>query len=167
MNFEKDVHINEQELDLEALNQPKLTLMYGKYKVECETEMKKAKERFELIKAELRNDIRTNPNKYGLDKVTIPIVEDAVLTCDKYKKALEIYRQAEEQWEMAKIAYYAIQDKKESLSMLIKLLSADYFKGPEIALTLGERVEQREKKVNKKVSIEQPKKKKIRRRKSE
>ena len=104
MDFEKDVNIDEQALDVECLEQPRITLQYAKWVADMERKKDRAKERVDVVKAELDKDIRNNPDKYGLAKVTEGAVQNTIILQPEYREAQEAYIKAKHESDIAKAA---------------------------------------------------------------
>lgn len=134
MNYEKDIEINESELDVEVLNQPKLALKYSIYYAKCLNEVTKLSEKLKLLKAEFTDEVLRDPSLIGVDKTpTAPMIE-------AYYRGREEYKQTKEEWVEAKdklaIAEVVKQEicytRKTMLSELVKLHGQQYFAGPSV-----------------------------------
>lgn len=137
MNYEKDVAIDENALDIECLEQPSLVFQYSKWSAKCELEVDKASESMNIIKAELDQKIRENPDDYGVSKVTENAITNAIISHPKYQNAKADYLDKKYEAGMAKAAVYALNDKRTSLELLVKLHGQNYFAGPSIPRDLS------------------------------
>ena len=84
MNYEADIKIEEGCLDIECLNNQKNVEIWTPCS-KMKSNLDKAKESLDFVKAELDNEIRSDPEKFGLEKVT----DRALLTIplqERYKK---------------------------------------------------------------------------------
>jgi hypothetical protein len=95
-----------------------------------------AKERLEFTKAELDQDIRQNPDKYGLEKITDKVVEMTIPLQESYKKASREFIDAKFELNSAKGAVDACSQRKDSLQELVKLYIGSYFAGPKVPRNL-------------------------------
>jgi hypothetical protein len=138
MDYNKDIKIDETLLDLECTDQPELMMRYSQHCAQMEKEKDEAKEDMEFTKADLDRDIRSNPEKYKLEKITDKVAESTVLLQDRYIKASEKYIQAKYEWMVAKGAVEAISARKDMLEALIKLYLGQYFAGPKVPHNLTE-----------------------------
>ncbi len=130
VNYEKDLRIDETALDVECLAQPRLTRLYGDTVAFHEKLLTKKREELDVYKAELTAKIHKNPDKYGIEKITVAVVESAILQDKDYQDLNnQVIEQAYE-LKMAQSAQRGIQDKKSMLELLIKLLALDYFAAP-------------------------------------
>lgn len=130
INYEQDIKIDEQALDLEWLDQPSLMLKYAKHAALMEREMDRAKEELDLVKSELDGSIRKNPEKYGLEKATDKAIDAAIPQQEEFKEANDAYLEAKFEYKVAKAAVDAFDQRKTALENLVKLLGQSYFAGP-------------------------------------
>jgi len=152
MDFEKDINIDEQALDVEWLEQPRITLQYAKWVADLEERKDRAKELVEVMKAELDKDIRSNPDKYGLAKITEGAVQNTIILQPEYREAQEAYIEAKHESDIAKAAMRAVDTKKMALENLVKLFGLSYFAGPSVPRNLAEERAKKQKESNQKVA---------------
>lgn len=139
-NYEGDVHIDEQALDVECVAQSKLVMKYTRHLAWCERDRDRLKESLKLVESELELDIRLHSEKYGMEKVTDKSVAAIIPTQKSYKDTLENYLNAKFEYSVAKGACDAIDHKKTALELLVKLHGQGYFAGPNIPRDLGAEV---------------------------
>lgn len=151
MNYEKDIKIDEDALDIEWLEQPSLMLKYIKLQTQLQKEEELAKEKFELVKAELDKKIRSNPEKFELAKITDSVIQYTILLQNDYTNANTIYIDAKFENNIAKGAVRAMDVRKQSLENLVKLYGQGYFAGPKVPRDLTWEREERQKRVDKNV----------------
>jgi len=132
MNYETDIVIDEQSLDIEWLEQPRLMLKYARHASEAKKKLDQAKEKLDLVKSELDREIRMNPDEFDLAKVTDSAVSATIPTCAKYKDASEAFIQAKFEADIAMNAVYAFNARKDALENLVKLYGQQYFAGPKM-----------------------------------
>jgi len=156
MDYEKDVNIDPNSLDVEWLEQPNLMLKYGRIAAQTKLDMDKAKEKLEVVKAELDKDIRLNPEKYDIAKLTESVVANTILLQPEYKEASEAYIEATYEFNMARYAVQAISDRKDALENLVKLHGMQYFAGPSVPRDLSKEwgAKQKQKKVDSKIRMQ-------------
>ena len=70
MNYEKDLKIDVDALDIEWAEQPGLMLKYTKIAAEARMELDESKERLGIVKAGVDLAIRSDPEKFGIVKIT-------------------------------------------------------------------------------------------------
>ena len=153
LNYEKDVSIDEQALDVEWLQQAELMRKYATHAGACKKEMDEAKERLETGKARIEMGIRQDPKEYGLEKVTEGAIQSTIQLQEEYQKLNQNYINAKYEYEVATAAVRAIDQKKTALENLVKLLGVSYFAGPQAPRDLTEErlKEKEQKEQNKKV----------------
>lgn len=130
LNYEQDIRIDPDALDVEWLNQSGLMLKYTRHAADRKKEVDEAKERMDVEKARIELDIRNDPYSYGLNKVTEASVQSAILMTKDYKRATQDYTDAKYEYEIAIAAVRAMDQRKTALENLVKLLTASYFAGP-------------------------------------
>ena len=133
MDYEKDMEIDPSILDVECLDQPQLVMKYSRIASDAELEMDNLKEKLELVKAELDNKIRTNPEDFDITvKVTEAVVANTILMDDRYKKAMKDFLEAKHELKIVSGATKAVDHRKSMLENLVKLHGQQYFAGPNI-----------------------------------
>lgn len=144
MDYEADIRIDETALDVECLEQPRMFLRYSKHSAECRKAMDLAKEAADVIKAEVDNDIRANPDQYDLPKVTEASVTNAVLVDKDYRKAQKKFFAARYEYEMSLAIVRAFEQRKSALEYLVKLHGMSYFAGPKVPRDISKEYDNRE-----------------------
>lgn len=137
MKFEEDIRIDEDALDIEWLNQPRLMLKYSKISAEAKMEMLLRKEGLDLIKADLDKEIRSDPEKFGIVKITETAVSNTIISHKLYKEANTAYLQAQYEADIARGAVSAVEHKKDALENLVRLFGQNYFAGPQVPRDLS------------------------------
>lgn len=132
IDYDRDVRIDESALDVECLAQPRLMLRYGQASADAYRAEQLAKEKLEVVKAELDEDIRSHPEKYTLTKITEAVVGNAVIRTDRYQEANKTYIQAKYDSSLARTAAGAIDARKDMLELLVRLHGQQYFAGPSV-----------------------------------
>jgi len=149
MNYEADIRIDETALDFEWIDQPVKMMQYGSHAAAMKNALDKAKEALDFTKAELDNEIRSDPEKFGLEKVTDKAIEATILLQERYKKVSESYLNAKFESDVAFAAVKAFEQRKDALENLVRLHGQQYFAGPKVPRNLPQEVEKRRGKVNK------------------
>ncbi len=160
LNYEQDIKIDADSLDTEWLEQAELMRKYGKHLARTERDMDNAKERLEAGKARIEMDIRNNPEKYDLSKVTEGAISSTIALQDDYRELIKKYNEAKYEYGVAYAAVQAMHQRKKALENLVQLLNMSYFAGPKAPRDLSaEQLNQTERKrQNSKVKIQQRKK---------
>lgn len=159
LNYEKDTSIDESALDTEWLQQASLTFKYCQMEAEARKAVDDTKSRLDIVKAELDKEIRNNPEKFNLPKITESAIKSAILVNENYINAKDEYSQAQYELNMAQAAVRAIYAKKDALENLVRLHGQQYFAGPSVPRDLSKEWENRQKQTNsnKKVKIKRRK----------
>lgn len=122
--------IDKDRLDEEWLAQPELYYHYAVLQADARQELEEAKSDLELVKAELADSIRTDPADYGIDKVTVDAVKDAVIQQKEYKDALAYVNEKRHALDVLSAAVVALDHRKKSLENLVYLHGQNYFSTP-------------------------------------
>jgi len=130
MNYEENTKIDPSQLDIEWLEQSRLTLMYTKHQAQKQKEEDQAKEKLEYVDAELDKEIRSDPEKFEIFKITEGVVRNTILLDKEHQETNAKYLDARFENNTAKGAVRAIDTKKVALENLVKLNGQQYFAGP-------------------------------------
>ena len=136
MNYEKDIQIDPDQLDVEWLNQPALMMKYTRHAADMKAAVEKARQNIDLVKAELDKDIRQNPEDYALEKVTEGALTAIIQSSKKFIKANDAHRDAKYEADIASGAINAFEHRKRALENLVTLHGQQYFAGPSIPRNL-------------------------------
>jgi hypothetical protein len=152
MNYESDIEIDETSLDVECLNQAVLMMKYTRHEAKCEKERDLSKEALGLVKAELDKKIRTNPEKYGLEKITEGAIAALILQSKEYKEANEEYMETVYEANVAAGAVKSVDQRKKMLELLVQLHGQSYFAGPKVPRNLSDERVKKQKSVDTKIA---------------
>ena len=132
LDFEQDVQIDPDALDVEWLEQPHLTMKYNVALSEARAEADRAKEQLGVVKAEIDRDIRENPVEYTGEnkKPTESAIEQLVIESGRVREAEAEYIYRKEVVGLLKGIVDAIDSKKTALENLVKLTSMSYCAAP-------------------------------------
>ena len=147
-DYASDVNIDPESLDTEWIEQPTKLWKYAKIAATKRKEADLAKEKIEYVKAEIDKKIRTNPDKYGIERVTEPAVERAIVLSTEFKEASQEYIDAKFEMEVARAAVQAIEQRKDALENLVNLHRQQYFAGPSVPRDLSYEWQKRNKDKN-------------------
>ena len=132
MSYKDDMYIDENALDVEFLEQPELMVKYSTLLAEAKQERDLIKEELDLEKAELDLDIRDNPEKYKLGKVTEAAITNTIIQEEEYRSILAKFNKANFEINVLQGVVNAIDARKSSLENLVKLHGQEYFAGPSV-----------------------------------
>lgn len=136
-DYEKDISIDGEALDLEWLHHPSLVMKYTRHAADMTRRLDEAKQNLDIAKAEADKRIRKNPSKYHLEKITEGAVLNAILIEEGYKDAYDEYLSAKYESDMASAAVRAFDHRKATLENMVKLFIAQYFAGPSSPLQIN------------------------------
>lgn len=148
MNYEEDIKIDPEALDVEWLHQAELMIKYTRHAAKARMEVDQSKQALDIIRAGLDKDIRELPDQYGIVKVTDKVVEATIITLMEYQEAFQEYLDAKYEADMASGAVQSFQQRKDALQELVRLHGQSYFAGPSIPRDLAWEVEAFKKKTN-------------------
>ena len=141
MDYEEHEHdrtIEPSQLDVEACQQADLFFKWAERYVQAQGAADDLKAEAEHYLARIRMDCRSNPEKFGLEKVTENAVEAATLCNEKYNLKLQKWREAFKEAMLLRRAMEAIDDKKRMIEILTTLHGQEYFAGPSVPRNLAE-----------------------------
>lgn len=145
MDFEKDIVIDSDALDVEWLNQPALAMQYGKWYAECFRTLQEAEEHIKLVRSQLVKRANDDPaGVLGKDvKPTVVNVESYYRQHEDHIDAKKEIVEAQYQLNIAMAAKNEIgHSRKTALENLVKLHGHNYFAGPTMPRDLSYENEQ-------------------------
>lgn len=144
LEFREELKIDPDALDVEWLNQPELLWKYSKLLEDEKKEAEYLKNRVELVKAELDDEIRSSPEKFGFEgKPTEKAIDAQILKHPKYSNILKKYLRHRHNVGVYQSAVFAVHQRKEALEHLVKLHGQKYFSSPIIEASLSDRQKER------------------------
>lgn len=150
LNYEADLEIDPDNLDLEWLRQPDLFRRYSEESEFATTKVRRTHENLKTIRSELVLEVTNDPDLAGVSKATAPVIEAYYRTHKKYVKAKQNWMDAEEEAGLLRVAVFAFNQRKSALENLVKLNGQNYFASPSIPQELGEKLRENQKKEGKK-----------------
>ena len=126
LNYERDVSIDPDALDVEWLRQPMNYMTYAQEAARLDAAMKRAKESMEVTYAQIDREVRRTADK----KLTEAQVSAAILTDERYKDSQAQYNDATYEYNICIAAVKAMDHKRAALENLVKLYQGSYFAGP-------------------------------------
>lgn len=124
------LEINQYELEREWVEQPRLYEQWATKAAKARLRLDEAKGELELIEAELDKTIRTEPGKFGVDKITEGAVQKTVVLQDEYQEAAAAVNQAAYELGVIQAAVTALDHRKKALEKLVELWMASYYSEP-------------------------------------
>jgi len=144
MNYEQDMTIDPDALDVEWIEQPRLMMQYSRHAAKTRLEVERKKEELDIVRAGLDMKIRVDPEKYGIVKLTESVVSSTIITQKEYMVANEEFLLLQYESNMVQGAVRALEGKKTALENLVKLHGQQYFAGPSVPRDLSKEWAQHE-----------------------
>ena len=135
-DFNQDLQIDLQNLEVEATMQPERFMKWAEKGVKARGRVEDTKFRLEIVIAELAADYRNNPEEHGLKKVTEGAINEKVKLSPEYREAYEEWMKAKEEADLLKSGVDAMEQKKRMIEVLITLHGQEYFAGPSVPRSL-------------------------------
>jgi hypothetical protein len=124
------IDIDDLQLDKEVLRQPKEMLRAGKKLAKARLRYNEAKATVDVVAASLSHRIRSDPESFGLEKLTEPTIEAAVIKHKKHQEAMEEMNQAKYKLDMIEAMVTALHHRKTALELRVQLLGLEYYSEP-------------------------------------
>lgn len=150
-DYETDVVIDESALDVEWLEQPRLMMKYARKAAEARRKMDEAKENVEYIRAELDKEIRQDPDKFGIAKISETAIQNTILMEDSYRKASAEFAKHRFEADISRGAVSAFEHRRDALENLVRLHGQQYFAGPRVPRNLTEEREAKQADTNQRI----------------
>jgi|TARA_R100001530_G_scaffold108613_2_gene76163 hypothetical protein len=125
-DYKKDIEIGKGNLKEEWERQAGLYLFYSLKTSDAEVAKSNAKEELEVTDAGLDKKIRTNPDKFDLEKVTDKVVANTILLQEKHKIAFDNYVEMLYELSILRGVMVAFDHKKKALENLVTLHVSGY-----------------------------------------
>ena len=148
LNYEQDIRIDETALDVEWLEQSSLMMKYARHAADMRKAMDLAKEDLDIIRAEVDKEIREDPERFGIAKVTDAVVAATILRDKEYQRVNKAFINARYELEIANAAVKSIDARKDALENLVRLNGQQYFAGPKVPRNLEEERQMRNRHIN-------------------
>lgn len=129
-NFKDQLSINHNALDVEWLNQPKLFMEVSEELAQARADLDRLKLALEMKEAELDKDVRTRPERFGLEKVTEAAVKSAITLDKSYIQLRNDFIDQKHEVDVLSAAVSAMDQRKAALERLVILHGQQYFAGP-------------------------------------
>lgn len=132
-NYEEDLRIDPDALDVEWLEQPGLYMKYCRASAQAQKEWKEAEQRVKVIRSQLIKEAET-----VLPKATAPKMEAFYRDHPKHQQAKQEAIEAEYRANLLQNAVFAFNQRKTALEKLVALASMNYFAQPTEPRNLSE-----------------------------
>lgn len=130
-SYDRHLVIDTMRLDEEWMKQPGLFMYWAEQAQKIKLEVDLAKFQLESLEAQVSNDIRANPEKFGLEKVTETGIKNAVLLDKRIAKSTKDYLKLRSEADVLAKLVAALEQRKKALENLVFLTTQGYFSAPE------------------------------------
>ena len=146
LDYENDLRIDEDALDIEWLEQASLALKYGKHYALCKKKVSLALEKIKICRAELIREANDDPvGCCEKEKPNAADIEAYYRNSSQHKKAKEEWVELQYELDMAEIAKNEMCfTRKATLENLVILHGQQYFAGPKMPRNLHKEREEAE-----------------------
>ena len=124
---ESVTEIDADNLDLECIRLPSNYRQFAFLAAEAKRDVQEAKAHLDVVQAVEVAKIRSEPGKYGLDKITESALQGTSIVQVKYADAQAALFDAQHRSEMCSAVVWALEHKKRSLTSLVELHGMGYF----------------------------------------
>jgi hypothetical protein len=144
LNYAEDRYVDKYSLDSEWERQPQLAADWNTAWAQAVFERDKAKEQLEIKKAEVGNDIRENPERYGFaKKPNEDTIKDLVQTNSEVVKANRKLVDAVYNMNLILSGKIGMDHRKSALERLVMLENSGYFSKPNVTQSEREKFKER------------------------
>jgi len=136
------LEIDRYSLDKEWEKQSVLYMDWAERAAEKQLFRDQMKFNLEYVKANLDYQIRSNPEKYGLIKITETSIQSAIISQPEYISARKKLIEAEYDLSLIQSIKEALHHKKKALENLTQLWLSGYYSEPSIPEPIKDKVEE-------------------------
>jgi len=150
LDYEKDMQIDPDALDIEWLEQASLALKYGKHACDLRAEVKRLEEKVKTVRSELIRKANNDPEGCcNKAKPNAADIEAYYRSHDDYKSIVAMAQEAEYELEFAELAKNEIcYTRKAALENLVTLHGQQYFAGPKVPRDISKEWEAKQRQRN-------------------
>lgn len=125
--FRSKLPIDRLSLEVECSHQAALYDEVGEFVAELRKEAKLAKDNLEFVRARLSKEATINPGLFGISKVTVDAVVNAVLVTEEYRNALSVQTETQYLAELGNNLMDALEQRKSMIKDTVTLLVHQYY----------------------------------------
>lgn len=137
--YKQDLDIDQNSLDREFIRQPNLYMKYSELFIQADREAKDAKERLEVVKAQLYSDIIKREEK----KPTENMIQSWIALSDIFQKAQRAYYDKRYEADILASAVKSFEHKRSSLENLARLWIGSYYSSPKQTSEVKETIQEK------------------------
>lgn len=137
--YMEDLKIDKNNLEQEWLRQPQLYMSWARQAIEAQEERDDLKRKLDIERAKLDGEIRANPGRFGLDKITEAGIQSTISVDKKFQEKTKEYLESVSNAKLLDAARDAFEHRKKALENLTQLLICGYFSVPKLDPSLKEK----------------------------
>lgn len=135
--MELRIDIDTNDLGAELQNQAAQVYHFGVELADAKADEDRYKASLDLTRAELDRDVRAAPAEFGVPKVTVDAVANAIPVQPVYKAAQKKWLKAKHAVHVLQATMTALEHRKRALSNLVDLTVHDLYSEPQARTTVG------------------------------
>jgi hypothetical protein len=139
LNYEKDITIEPDALDIEFIRQSRIYMKYAELLAEAEKDMRDKKNALEYISSVISKE--TREDKTIKDRITDSLITSRIELDERYRVATAALSQALYQKDILSGVIKALEHKKTGLENAVKMWIGGYFAGPKVPRNLKKEME--------------------------
>jgi len=124
--------LDQNRLDEEWLIQPKLYFQHALLLAAAKETVDRFKSRLDVIAAELDQDMRADPEKYDMERVSEASIKAAICLQDDHEEATKDLARAKHRVDVLQAVINALEHRKRALEGLVTLHGQNYFSTPRV-----------------------------------
>lgn len=117
-------------LDKEVERQPGLIREYGERLADARKKHSEAEAELKVVKAEIDELVRKRPDRFGLEKVTEPAIENKIVLSDKHKEQVQEVIDCKHRVDILAAAVKTLEHKKSMVEQACDLWAREYYGEP-------------------------------------
>ncbi len=138
------LEIDKFALDIECMRQPMLYMEWSEKLSEALNQRDEAKNDLLVTQARIGQEIRQNPPKFGIDKLTEAALNEALISNENMGVVKSRLSELEYDVNILKGMKEALEQKKSMIEALVKLFISGYWAEPKVKQEGFEKLAQRE-----------------------
>jgi hypothetical protein len=131
LNYQKDVAIEINALDLEWIRHPSKYMHYAELSAKADDEVRRKKHNLEVTDAIIDKEIRVQ-SEGTKEKLTADAIKNKIISDSRHIEALMDYNDSLYQADICSSAVKAMDHKKNALQACVQLWAGSYFAGPKV-----------------------------------
>ena len=155
LDFDKDINIDDRNLFSECQRQPKIFKYWADVYSKSKRRLKLKKHNLEILKAEITDAMRKSPKRYGLSehRVTEKAIEQKLLLNEEIQEKLRELIDAEYDQDILSYAVKSFEQRKDSLTLMVKLALSEWYSTPNLKTASNEEREKLHRVANRVIKV--------------